>query len=434
MELRRELDTVHIVFFLVGAIIGSGIFMLPGILANYIGPLSLLLWMFAGLSAIYMALAFAELTSLLPHAGGPYSYVSNAFGRKIGFFVAWMCLVISWITIAMTASALVSYVSYLKPLDNVEKIMIIVSVIVILTAVNRRGIIYAAKLQMLLGIFTILLLWTFISWGIYFIKREHFIVLPELFERKFTCYFPLVLEPFIGWQTATFFAEETIEAERRVAKGIIIATLIVIGFYLTTNIIALGVCPWQKLGKSPFPLATATEVFLGEFGGGFIAIGAVFVMLSCLNCWIASSARLPYYLAKEKLLPGILANVHEKHRTPHNALVLQAIIAIVLASLIDFSEILLLLMPIVLLTYFITFLSIPVLKFKLKVKEKGIKIPLSAIIASIAIFVCVFSFFQIPQLAKITGKGYLLIFDIFILLPGVIYSIGLSKGGKTKTI
>ncbi len=433
MELRRELDTVHIVFFLIGAIVGSGIFMLPGILANYLGPLSLLVWMFAGLSAIYMALAFAELTSLLPRAGGPYSYVSKAFGKRIGFLVAWMCLVISWITLAMTASALTSYISYLKPLDRIEKMIIIVSVIGILTIINRRSILYAAKLQMFLGAFTILLLWTFISWGVYFVKKEHFKILPELLERKLTYLFPLVLEPFIGWQTVTFFAEETIDAERRIAKGIIIATLIVVGFYLATNIIALGVCSWQKLGSSPFPLATAAEVFLGKFGGTFIAIGAIFVMLSCLNCWIASSARLPYYLAKEGLLPKILADVHKKHRTPHNALALQAIIAIILANLIDFSEILLLLMPIVLLTYFLTFLSIPVLKFKLNVKEKGIKIPLSTIITGIAIFVCIFSLIQIPKFAKMTGEWHLLIFDIFILLPGIIYSIGLGKDGKAKT-
>ena len=113
-KLTKYLELNEVTFLIIGAIIGSGIFMIPGLAAAAAGTMSIVAWLIVGVIAILMSLLIAELASTYENAGGLHYYVEKALGKGVGFMVGWACLIISWVTIAMTVSAAIEYLSYLS--------------------------------------------------------------------------------------------------------------------------------------------------------------------------------------------------------------------------------------------------------------------------------------------------------------------------------
>lgn len=372
-KLNKTLGLSDVTFLIIGAIIGSGIFMIPGLAAAAAGVMSIGAWVVVGIVAVLMSLLIAELSSRYDNAGGLHFYVERALGKGVGFIVGWACLIISWVTIAMTVSAGIEYLSYLVPLSGFMKAVIGIAVIWALTGIAFLGVKNSARSQLFFTGVTILVLWAFISLGIFWVSDAHFQI-PQFQWSSFALALTLVIEPYIGWEVATFLSEETKNARKTIPKALIIGTLIIAGIYAAVAFISVGILGASALGASSAPLAKVAEA-LTPHGGILIALGALLIIIGCANSWVTSSARLPFALGREKVLPKIFSKLHEKRKTPYVALIMQALVSSFIIATIGFKGILEMLVPIALFVYFLTFISVPLIRRKKKENKPLFKVP-----------------------------------------------------------
>ncbi|MFC1454647.1 APC family permease [Candidatus Undinarchaeota archaeon] len=405
-ELTKHLGLVELVFFGIGAIVGTGIFVIPAIVASLAGVASLIVWLELGLLTIFMALCFAELSSIHPHAGGPYIFVKEAFGEFAGFLSGWSAWLVSWVTIASLAVATSFYIGYFVPLTHLMEVMIAIVLLVGITAINIFGMKWGLKAQYVLTTISILVLWMFVTWGIYWIDLSNYqptqiVTLPILLAAAVW-----VIEPFMGWETITYFSEDAINPKRDVPKAIIYSSIFVTVIYCAVIFVTMGLLDQASLGASKYPLALASEVFLTKKGAVVMAVGAIAVLLGCLNSWIASTARLPFALARDGLFPNFLSAVHKKHGTPWKSLIFQMVFAIAVVLLGGFEEIITILVVVAMFLYIPVFLSIFV--YRKKIKDIPYKVPLVKVVVGVAVGLAVFLLINTDPWFLLAGGGLVL--------------------------
>lgn len=406
-RLKKHLGLAELVIFGIGAIIGTGVFVLPALAAQIAGVASFWVWLQLGMLTIFMAFCFAELSSVHPDAGGPFKFVTESFGRFAGFLSGWSAWVISWITIASLAIAAAYYLSYFYPMGHLGTVVVAIAVLGLITLINIKGAHWGVKAQYLLTTATILVLWWFITWGIYFIKLENYVPKAPITFSSLMLASALVIEPFIGWETITYFAEEAKNPKRDMPKAIIYSSVIVTLFYSAVIFVALGLLDSQQLAISKFPLITAAEVFLGSKAVIAMALGGILVLFGCLNSWVVSTARLPYAMARDGMFPPQLAKTHGKHSTPVASLLFQFAFASMAILIGEIEAVISVLVVVVMFLYIAVFASIPVQR------RKGVeipyKLPFGALVPAISVGVCLLVLSQVKFLYLVAGIGVILL-------------------------
>ena len=395
-QLRKELGLKEIVFLSAGSIIGSGIFMIPAIAAGMVGYSSLFLWIVMGIIAILMSMVFAELTSMYDDSGGVYTYVKRAFGDKMGFIAGWLAWVISWITIAMLVAAAVSYMSHIIPMPDGFKIAVSIIIVALFTFVNLKGIRHGARLQMLLTGASFLILLSFVDFGWDFVDFSTMTFEPLSWEYMLMAA-AILIEPYIGWQDVTFLAEETKNPRKVIPKGVVLGTVIVAILYFLVTLTALGSVYLIPGGLTGFVNADAPLAYLAGFyihGADFIiSIGAIIVILGCLNSWITASPRLPYAMSKENMLPDFFADTNSAG-VPNKALLFQFFVTsvIIFSSIVTggYELFLRVLIPVSLFVYLLVIASLLVLRRKDAKRKRYFKLPLAEFfIALLSLFIII---------------------------------------------
>jgi len=389
-ELKRELSLLDLVFLGMGAIIGSGIFMIPGIAAGLAGPASIFIWILVGVGAIIMSLVIAELSAFFQEAGGSYVYVRNAFGNLPGFVIAWLSCTISWITISMLISAATDYLSFVLPFNDLSKVVFNIVLLAVLVKVNIAGVRSGALLQKFLSGFALLVLTGLAAVGATQVEVTNLVVIPDLTSATIIATILIILEPFIGWETVTFLSEEASDPSL-IPKAIIITTMGVTIVYFLVSFTALGVVPSAELGESNAPLSLMAQQVLGPSAGGigstFMAFSAFLIMVGTANSWVLSSSRLPYSLARRGYFPSLLAELNDAD-VPYVAIYLQFIISSVFLAWGKYEALLHLLVPLALILYLSVTAAHPVIvrRFgRIPGYRPAVPIVLSVMLAAIAL-------------------------------------------------
>lgn len=378
-ELKKMLSFFDVVNLVVGTIVGADIYVAAAFGAGLLGPASILAWALAGLMAIIIALSFAECSSLVPRAGGPYVYAKDAFGDFIGFLSGWALLIASWSAIAVFPLAFVAYLQYFFPnmsiiLQDIIKILFVI----ILTGINYMGVREASRVNDILTALKLTPILIFTIVGIVF-----FILKPSILISNFTPITPLgftglgsalvlIFWAYVGFELVTVPSDEIVDAKKTIPKAIALGMGIVALFYIITNFVIVGIVPWQQLSLSTAPLALAGYALLAGFGAIFLTVGALFSISGSDEAGILSSSRIPYAMAGDGLLPRIFAKRHPKYETPYVALIFQGIITGIAATIGTISGLIILSVFALLLCYIVTCMSVFPLR---KRYERSIKIP-----------------------------------------------------------
>ncbi len=314
-SLIRTLNFRDLLFLFIGSVIGSGIFLTPGLILRQLDGsvgLSLLVWLVGGLLSLLGALTYAELAATNPEAGGLYCYIRDAFGRIPAFLYGWcLFLVIASATIAALGRAFTRYLAEIIPLSAAGSTIVSVAMIAVVTAVNVWGTRKSSDLQnwttfAKVGIIVVLS-------AILFSLGRHASDLPPAFgatQRGFSLFsnFGLgmiaVLWAYEGWQFGTYSAGEVIEPQ----KG--------------SDAIA----------------AAAVVAVLGPWSGKLVALTILISTFSAANSVILTAPRVFYAMAKDNLFFKKLAEVHPRFQTPAAAIVALGIWSSVLACAGKFSE------------------------------------------------------------------------------------------------
>jgi len=345
--LSRSITPLHATALVVGIIIGASIFVQPSVITGTVPSLTAVyaVWIASGILTLFGALIAAELASAYPHAGGVYVFLREAFSPAIAFLWGWaMFWTMHTGIIAVIAMVFARYVSFFIPVGDVGLRVLATSAIVVLTAVNYVGVRQGSLVQTTLTILKIGAIVAIIV-AVFAIGPRHApmaptdvanaptaVVASSLTARTFALALVAGLFAFGGWHMVTYAAEETRDPERTIPRALLVGVLIVTGCYVALNAAYFHVLPPSAIAKSSRVAADAADAVFGR--GGAAAMSAVVAVstFGALNGVILSGPRAYLAMARDGLLVAWAAAIHPRFRTPHRAIVLQGIWAIVLVS------------------------------------------------------------------------------------------------------
>jgi len=416
----RGLSFFDSVMLGIGFIIGSGIFIMPLLMAQKAGTFSLLAWVFAGIYSILTALCFAEAAAKLPKAGGLYSYAHEAFGSGVGFIAGWTFWIGYWITIATETWAIAYYLQFFLPqMAILSRVMISAVIALFLTFVNYRGVKISGSIEDFFTIGKLVPLLLFIAVGLFFIQPQNYLpVIPQNVSPlpALGATTVLALWAFLGAEIITVPEEEIKNARKTVPKAIMIAAGTVIAIYLLVSFVFLGT-NWQKFQNSQSPLADAfqaiTTGYIGGLGGLILAVGALISIIGSLNAVILGSARITFAMSRDKLFPKFFGKLHPKYKTPYIGIIVQTIFAILLTfTLMDFEKLAELAVMFTIIPYTLSCLAV----LRLIKRSKGEKIILrSRVIPIIAVIISLALLTRFDPFLQMVGAGFVFVGILFFI-------------------
>lgn len=331
-KLKKDIGLFIATALVTGNMMGSGIFMLPAILANKSGPAATMLaWAITALGSIFLAVSFANLGSKIPETGGPYEYSKKAFGDFTGFMSAWLYWNGSWIGNAAVIIAVANYAGNLLPFisdTHLGGFLFTSMVLWIFTLINIIGVRLAGKIQTTITVFELLLFLFFIVVAAFHFKVSN--LLPINPAAKNLSSIPTAaattLWAFVGLESASIAAGEIKNPEKNVKRSTILGILIAALMYMAINFFAMGAMSNKLLANSKAPIADILSMTLGSGAGTLITIGAVISILGTTVGWLLSTARVAFAAGEDKVFPQVFAKVHPKFNTPYMSLIIGSIL------------------------------------------------------------------------------------------------------------
>ena len=394
VKLKRQLGLFDSSMMVIGIVIGSGIFMTTGLMAEALPSASLILlaWIFGGLQMLAGALTYAELGAAMPKAGGQYVYLREAYGPLPGFLFGWVAFVayISGTNAAIAVAIAEHLGSFYPSLSTHNSIIGIgsfsisggqifaLSLILVLSLINYLGIVFGKWIQ---NIFTVLKIGSILLFalaGFFISSGSHldFSLNPTDMSIGFILTgigVALVLINWTvgGWEYVTFAAEEIKDPKKNLPMALIIGTVVILVLYFMINIAYLKVLPMASLiGVKKVGYATA-EALYGDRIAAVFAVVVIISLFGALNGNILVGSRVYYAMAKDHLFFSSAANVHPKFNTPGNAIMIQGLWSAILTLSGTFEE----LITLVVFVNFMLWIASSSTVFVLRIKQPDLERP-----------------------------------------------------------
>ena len=315
---------------MVGTVIGSGIFLVPHNVALQVhsAPAMMAVWGLGGLLTLAGALSLAELGAAMPHTGGVYVYLREAYGRLPAFLYGWgMLLVIQSGSIATLAVAFGIYSGQFVPLTPTEQKMISGGVIALLTLVNVLGTRQGSIVQ---SVFT----WAKLA-GLGLIIAaplfSHHAAIPEALNappaafsiRAFGVALIGVLWSYEGWHMLSYTAGEVKDPACTLPRSYLLGALAVMGVYCGANLAYLRILSPALIAQHQRVASFALRVALGPHGASFVTVLILCSIFGALNGSTLTGARAYFAMAQDGMFFRFAGRVHGRFRTPAGALILQ---------------------------------------------------------------------------------------------------------------
>ncbi|HEX8144822.1 MAG TPA: amino acid permease [Pyrinomonadaceae bacterium] len=349
-SLKRQLGLRSATAILVGEIIGVGIFLTPAGMAKSLGSplLLLLIWLLMGGMALSGALCYGELSARFPEAGGGYVYLREAYGPQPAFLYGWMALLVldPGLTAAL-AIGMATYVGYIVSLPAMGVKALAVGTIFALAAANIFGVRLGAGLIRLLTLLKVALLLFIILWGfgLRLGSWANFTPLAARADQSMPLFAALAsgmvaaFFSFGGWWDLTKVAGEVREPARTLPRALIYGVLITTTLYILTSAVFLYLVPLGRVATGETFAAQAGAALFGQAGGKVFSSVVIVSVLGSLAAFMMAAPRVYYAMARDGLFLSPIASLHPSFGTPARAIILQAVLASVVAVLGTFNDI-----------------------------------------------------------------------------------------------
>ena len=399
-NLKRVLSLTDATMINVGGILGSGIFMVPATVALYTLSSSLffLVWIIGGIVSLFGALSVAELGAAMPKAGGQYVFLNKAYGPLWGFLYGWTAVaVINTASIAAVAMAFSEYLGFFFVLSRFEIKVIAILSIVILTIINIIDVKSGARFQNLFTYTKIFAISIVILLGLTLNGGSSDNFYPMIIDKSFFSLIgPLglamvaVLWTFDGWIFVTYVAGEVKDPGKNIPLSIILCMVIVLSIYLALNYVLVYVLGFDKMIDSELVMSDAASVFLGGKGAAIITIIILISLIGANNGFVLTGARINYAMSKDGLFFKQASTIHNKFKSPANALLMQCAWSSILTLTGTFNQLITYIIFASWIFYAMSAGAVIILRNKLPDLKRPYKTPLYPWIPIIFIFFAVF--------------------------------------------
>ncbi|WP_231186724.1 amino acid permease [Haladaptatus sp. DYF46] len=335
-NLERDLGLYATVTISIGAMIGSGIFVLPGLAAAKTGPSVILAYLLAGLIVLPAALSKAEMATAIPEAGGTYLFIDRAMGPLPGTIAgigAWFSLVFK------SAFALVGLGAYLLLFVDISTGLLTfvgIGLGLLLIVVNIAGVKQTGRLQAGIVSFVLLVLVVFVADGMTYVDQAQFHPFVTHGNTGLLAATGFVFVSYAGVTKIASVAEEVENPGRNIPIAILVSVLVMMLVYTLTVFVVVGVVPAPELQMKHnlTPMAQAAQVFAGPLGELGLAVVAVLALTSMANAGILSSSRYPLAMSRDSLAPPQFSEVSDRFKTPIYAIGFTGLILLVLIAFV----------------------------------------------------------------------------------------------------
>ncbi|QLG49858.1 amino acid permease [Natrinema halophilum] len=335
-ELERDLGLFAVVAISIGAMIGSGIFILPGLALKTAGPAVILAYLLAGVLVLPAALSKSEMATAMPEAGGTYIYIERGMGPLLGTIAG----VGTWFSLSFKgALALVGGVPYLLYLFDLPVKPIALALAAVLVVVNLVGAKQTGRLQIaIVAVMLAAMVW-FVVGGLSSTSGASYDGFFEKGSGGLLAATGLVFVSYAGVTKIASVAEEIENPDRNIPLGILGSLAFTTLLYVLIVVVMVGVTPPDLLSDSAVPMIHAAEATLAWPGVIAVIVAAVLALVSTANAGILSSSRYPFAMARDNLAPPSLTAIHEKWGTPVQAITLTGAVMFLLIAFVPILQI-----------------------------------------------------------------------------------------------
>ncbi|MHC5198719.1 MAG: amino acid permease, partial [Planctomycetota bacterium] len=334
IKLKKHLGLLDVFSVASGAMISSGLFILPAIAYKHTGPAMVASYLLASIVILPSVFSKAELATAMPRAGGTYFYVERSLGGLWGLF----CGLSNWFSLALkSAFAIVGMALFLKvfcasvfniPLSPAVMKAVAVICCVIFGTLNVVSVKSTARFQNLLVLFLIGVLALFVITGISHVQPARFTDFAPHGKLRILTITGAVFISFGGLTKVASIAEEVHHPGRTLPRGMLLAWAVVSFFYVVVVFITEGVLDPETLSQADAPISSAARVFLGVPGSVLLSLAALAAFITTANGGILAASRSPMAMSRDHLLPAWLARVSERFKTPVHSILLTCIFMI----------------------------------------------------------------------------------------------------------
>ena len=324
-NLKRDIGTFGLAAAVVNITVGSGIFILPALVAENLGAAAIICFFICGALIFLIALCFAEVGSKTIVSGGTYAYIESAFGSFAGFLsnnIFWFGSCV--LSDAASANALSKTLSFFYPALDSDGIRPFFFLLLFggLAYINIRGAKNGVRLIVFTSIAKLIPLLLIIGFGTGHITAEnlHWKISPTIHDLGASSL--ILFYAFLGIETAVTNSGEFKNPSRTVPMGILTGLSFVLILYIGIQLVSQGVLGDQLVANKDAPLTAVSKLLFGPAGITLIVLGTAVSILGYISGEILAIPRVLFAGAKDGLLPKFLSNVHPKYITPHVAIII----------------------------------------------------------------------------------------------------------------
>ena len=358
-KLRRDIGIFGASFLALNAMIGAGIFALPGRVAVNAGLLSPWLFLVIGALFITVVLTFAELSSYYDQTGGPVLYASDAFGPFAGFSTGWAIYLSRMTAFAANANVMATYLASLHDVfaSDIARGTIITTVTVGLTWANVMGVRDGVRTMAVFTFLKITPLVLMVLLGLQHVTGAALIPGGPFFFEGFGDTTLLLIYAYIGFETIGITAGETSQPRRTLPRAYVGSMLGTSLLYFLVVLVFVSIIPPDNYGGAT--LVDVGRSLAGPLGAIVITMAAVFSIGGNLSASMLAAPRITFSMAEKRMLPAWFGRVHARYATPDHSILFMGGMALALALTGSFVKLALASSVVRLLGYIICIASLP---------------------------------------------------------------------------
>lgn len=315
-ELKHGVGLVDLVMLGAGTAIGAAIFTVLGPAAAVGGTGILITVALAALPMVLFALVYAYMASAAPSTAASYEWQRRFTHPLVAFAIVWLRVLSNAVVMIVLARVLVNYLSMVIPLPAKP---VMFGLFALIFALNYVGVAVAARAQTVLMLLLLAIFTVFVVAGAPDLKPGLLVQATAGGWLPILAALPLMIQLFLGIETATEVGDEVRNAKVVVPLGIALGLALTVVVYLVITFTALSLVGPQALASSDAPLLTAAEAALGSWAAPLIVTAAVVALLKSMNAVFLVYSRFLFAMGRSGVLPSALARIHPRFGTPHVA-------------------------------------------------------------------------------------------------------------------
>jgi len=418
-RLKRVLGAFDLTFLGIGAIIGTGIFVLTGVAAaKYSGPAVVLSFVVSGFACALAALCYAEFASMIPISGSAYTYAYATLGEIFAWIIGWDLILeytVSCIAVSIGWSGYM--VNLLKGFGvvipawacNPPLNLPAAGIVACLTVLLVVGVKESSRFNNIIVMIKLAVILFFIVFGIFYVKPANWTPFMPYGWSGVMSGAAIIFFAYIGFDAVSTTAEEARDPKRDLPIGIIASLLVCTVLYIVVAGILTGIVPLQEINANPemsrdflkAPVAFALSFIHQDWASGIISVGAVMGITTVLLVMLFGQPRIFFSMSRDGLLPKGISRVHPRFGTPYITTIITGSLVAIFALLVSIGTVAELTNIGTLFAFAIVSIGVLVLRKTNPDAKRSFKVPFLKVLSPISVGMCVYLMYNLPVMTWI---------------------------------